>query len=81
MIRPIGLSQVSIPLASSSRPRWLAYLIVGLSLGLAVGLSACLRPRIGAAVWRRLRILTLVIFAAVTGYYAIATSAPPGDIP
>jgi predicted ferric reductase len=39
---------------------------VGLYLGLAIGISTWLRPIIGYQLWRRLHILTLVLYALVT---------------
>jgi predicted ferric reductase len=61
-----GLNEVFIPLASHYRPVWMAFGIVGLYLGLAIGLSTWLRPLIGYTMWRRLHTLTLLIFALVT---------------
>src|SRR5260370_7267609 len=40
--------------------------IVGLYLGIAIGISTWLRPRIGYTWWRRLHVLTLGIFALAT---------------
>jgi hypothetical protein len=75
-----GLSDTFHLLASHYRPRWMAFGIIGLYLGLAIGLSSWLRPRIGSVLWQRLHTLTLVIFALLT-VFGIATSAPPGEYP
>jgi DMSO/TMAO reductase YedYZ heme-binding membrane subunit len=40
--------------------------IVALYLGLAIGLSTWIRPRIGYKWWRRLHVLTLGIFVLAT---------------
>ncbi len=61
-----GLNEILIPLASSYRPVWMALGIVGLYLGIAIGISTWLRPRIGYKWWRRLHVLTLGIFALAT---------------
>lgn len=69
-----GLNEVFIPFASHYRPLWMALGIVGLYLGLAIGLSTWLRPLIGYAWWRRLHVLTLIVFALVT-IHGIATGS------
>ena len=61
-----GWNEILIPLASSYRPVWMALGIVGLYLGIAIGISTWLRPRIGYKWWRRLHVLTLGIFALAT---------------
>lgn len=61
-----GWNEVLIPLASHYRSVWMALGIVALYLGLAIGLSTLIRPRIGYKWWRRLHILTLGIFALAT---------------
>lgn len=61
-----GLTEIWIPLASTYRPQWLAFGIVGLYLGLAIGISTWLRPIIGYQLWRHLHVLTLVLYALVT---------------
>jgi predicted ferric reductase len=61
-----GLNEIFIPFVSHYRPLWMAFGIVGLYLGLAIGLSTWLRPLIGYTLWRRLHTLTLGIFALVT---------------
>jgi len=61
-----GWNEILIPLASHYRPVWMALGIVALYLGIAIGISTWLRPRIGYTWWRRLHVLTLVIYALVT---------------
>jgi predicted ferric reductase len=61
-----GWSEVFIPFASHYRPEWMALGIVALYLGIAIGISTWLRPRIGYTWWRRLHVLTLGIYALVT---------------
>ncbi|GHO85545.1 ferric reductase-like transmembrane domain-containing protein [Dictyobacter formicarum] len=60
-----GWNEMLIPLASHYRPVWMALGIVGLYIGLAIGLSTLLRPLIGYVWWRRLHVLTLLLYAAV----------------
>ncbi|GAC1457779.1 MAG: hypothetical protein PVSMB4_17550 [Ktedonobacterales bacterium] len=69
-----GWSEVFVPLASHYRPLWMAFGIVGLYLGLAIGLSTWLRPTIGYVWWRRLHVLTLALYALVT-VHGIATGS------
>lgn len=61
-----GLSEILVPLASHYRPFWMALGIVGLYLGIAIGISTWLRPIIGYQLWRRLHVLTLVVYALAT---------------
>jgi len=61
-----GLNELLIPFVSHYRPVWMALGIVALYLGIAIGLSTWLRPRIGYTWWRRLHILTLGIYALAT---------------
>src|SRR5437588_3436776 len=61
-----GWNEIFIPLASHYRPEWMALGIVALYLGIAIGISTWLRPRIGYTWWRRLHVLTLGIYALVT---------------
>ena len=61
-----GWNEILIPLASHYRPVWMAFGIVGLYLGIAIGISTLLRKRIGYSWWRRLHVLTLGIFALAT---------------
>jgi predicted ferric reductase len=46
--------------------------IVALYLGIAIGISTWLRPKIGYVWWRRFHVLTLVIFAFTTLHGMIA---------
>ena len=66
-----GWNEVLIPFASYYRPIWMAFGIVALYLGIAIGISTLLRKRIGYIWWRRLHVLTLVIFLLTTvhGYF------------
>src|SRR5215469_450730 len=61
-----GLNEVLIPLASHYRPVWVALGIVALYLGIAIGISTLLRPKIGYVMWRRLHVLTLALWGLVT---------------
>lgn len=61
-----GWNEVFLPFVSHYRPIWMALGIVALYLGLAIGLSTWIRPRIGYRWWRRLHILTIGIFALAT---------------
>ena len=61
-----GWNEIFIPLASHYRPEWMAFGIVGLYLGIAIGISTWLRPHIGYKWWRRLHVLTRGIFALAT---------------
>ncbi len=61
-----GWNAILIPLASTYRPFWMACGIVGLYLGLAIGLSTWIRPRIGYTWWKRLHVLTIGVFALAT---------------
>lgn len=61
-----GWSEVFIPFASHYRAIWMAFGIVGLYLGLALAASVWLRPYIGYEWWRRLHVLTLVVYLLVT---------------
>ena len=61
-----GLNEVFIPLASHYRPVWMALGIVAFYLGIAIGISTLLRKHIGYKWWRRLHVLTLVIFVLAT---------------
>ena len=61
-----GWNEILIPLASHYRTIWMALGIVSLYLGLAIGLSTLIRPRIGYKWWRRLHVLTLGLFALAT---------------
>jgi len=61
-----GWNEVFIPLASHYRATWMALGVIALYLGIAIGISTWLRPLIGYAWWRRLHVLTLVVYALVT---------------
>ncbi len=64
-----GWSAVFIPFVSSYRTVWMALGIVALYLGIAIGISTWLRPRIGYTWWRRLHILTLGVYALATAHW------------
>ncbi len=61
-----GWSEILIPFVSYYRSSWMALGIVALYLGLAVGISTWLRPRIGYTWWRRLHVLTFGVYALAT---------------
>jgi len=61
-----GWQEVFIPFVSHYRPIWMALGIVALYLGIAIGISTWLRPRIGYTWWRKLHVLTLGIFILAT---------------
>ncbi|WP_376793586.1 ferric reductase-like transmembrane domain-containing protein [Thermogemmatispora sp.] len=61
-----GWNEILIPLASHYRPLWVALGICALYLGLAIGISTLLRPHIGYRWWRRLHLLTLLLFGLAT---------------
>lgn len=61
-----GWNEIFIPLASHYRPVWMAFGIVGLYLGIAIGISTWLRSLIGYKWWRRLHVLTLGIYVIAT---------------
>lgn len=67
-------SEVFIPFVSHYRPLWMAFGIVGLYLGLAIGLSTWLRRWISYQWWRQLHILTLLLYFFVT-IHGIATGS------
>jgi len=60
-----GWNEVFVPLASHYRPLWMALGIVAFYIGIAIGISTWLRPHIGYKLWRRLHVLTLVLYALV----------------
>jgi predicted ferric reductase len=64
-----GWSEVFIPFVSSYRPVWMAFGIVALYLGIAIGISTWLRPRLGYTWWRRLHVLTLGVYAFATVHW------------
>lgn len=61
-----GWNEVFIPFVSQYRAIWMALGIVALYLGIAIGISTWLRPRIGYTWWRRLHVLTIGIYALAT---------------
>lgn len=61
-----GWNEILIPFASHYRPEWMAFGIMSLYLGIAIGISTWLRPLIGYKLWRSLHVLTLVVFALAT---------------
>jgi hypothetical protein len=69
-----GWNEVFIPYVSHYRTMWMALGIIALYLGIAIGISTWLRPLIGYTWWRRLHILTLIVFALVT-VHGIATGS------
>jgi predicted ferric reductase len=69
-----GWNEVFIPFLSHYRPIWMAFGIVSLYLGLAIGLSTWLRPYIGYKLWRKLHVFTLLSFLLVT-VHGIATGS------
>src|SRR5947209_6571884 len=71
-----GWNEILIPLASHYRPEWMALGIVALYLGIAIGISTWLRPRIGYSWWRRLHFLTLAIYVLAT-IHGIGTGSDP----
>ena len=69
-----GWNEVFIPFVSHYRATWMAFGILALYLGIAVGISTWLRPLIGYAWWRRLHVLTLGVYGLVT-IHGIATGS------
>src|SRR5947209_8075023 len=61
-----GWNEVFIPFVSHYRPLWMAFGIVALYLGIAIGISTWLRPHTGYKLWRQLHVLTLGVFALAT---------------
>jgi len=66
--------EMLIPFTSYYRPIWMALGIVALYLGIAIGISTWLRPVIGYALWRKLHVFTLAIFALTT-VHGLATGS------
>ena len=60
------LNELLVPLASHYRPLWMAFGIVALYLGIAIGLSTALRLRIGYRTWRLIHFTTFAIFVFAT---------------
>ncbi len=69
-----GWNEVFVPLASHYRPLWMALGIIAFYIGIAIGVSTWLRPHIGYKLWRRLHVLTLVLYALVV-IHGIATGS------
>jgi hypothetical protein len=69
-----GWNEVFIPFASHYRPLWMALGIVAFYIGIAIGISTWLRPHIGYKLWRRLHVLTLLLYALVV-VHGIATGS------
>jgi Ferric reductase like transmembrane component len=69
-----GWNEVFIPFASHYRTVWMALGIVAFYIGIAIGISTWLRPRIGYKVWRALHTLTLLLFGLVV-VHGIATGS------
>lgn len=69
-----GWNEIFIPFVSTYRTVWMALGIVALYLGIAIGISTLLRPRIGYLWWRRLHVLTLGIYVIAT-LHAIGTGS------
>ena len=69
-----GWNEVFIPFISHYRVMWMAPGIIALYLGIAIGISTWLRPLIGYSWWRKLHVLTLVVYGLVT-VHGIATGS------
>ena len=69
-----GWNEVFIPFASHYRPLWMAFGIIALYTGIAIGISTWLRPLIGYKLWRSLHVLTLLLYALVV-VHGIATGS------
>ena len=60
-----GWDEVFIPFVSHYRPLGMALGIIALYIGIAIGISTWLRSHIGYRWWRRLHMLTLVLYVLV----------------
>lgn len=69
-----GWNEVFFPFVSHYRPLWMAFGIVALYIGIAIGISTWLRPHIGYKWWRRLHVLTLLLYGLVV-VHGIATGS------
>lgn len=69
-----GWNEVFIPFVSHYRPLWMAFGIVAFYIGVAIGISTWLRPHIGYKWWRRLHVLTLLLYGLVV-IHGIATGS------
>ena len=67
-------NEAFLPFASHYRTVWMALGIVAFYIGIAIGISTLLRPRIGYKVWRALHTLTLLLFGLVV-VHGIATGS------
>jgi DMSO/TMAO reductase YedYZ heme-binding membrane subunit len=67
-------NEVLIPFVSHYRPLWIAFGIIALYMGIAIGISTWLRPYIGYKWWRRLHVLTLLLYMLVV-VHGIATGS------
>ncbi len=61
-----GWKEILIPFASHYQPLPMALGIIAVYLGIAIGISTIVRSKIGYALWKKLHILTLVIFVIAT---------------
>ena len=69
-----GWDEVFLPFVSHYRPLWMALGIIALYMGIAIGISTWLRPHIGYKWWRRLHMLTLLLYTLVV-VHGIATGS------
>lgn len=60
------LNELLLPLVSHYRPLWMAFGIVALYLGIAVGISTWVRPKIGYRAWRYIHFATFASFVFAT---------------
>ncbi|MCY0877402.1 MAG: ferric reductase-like transmembrane domain-containing protein [Firmicutes bacterium] len=58
--------EVLVPFMSHYRPVWIAWGIIAFYLGLLLGLSTWLRPRLGYRTWRILHYLSYAVFILAT---------------
>ncbi|GHO46304.1 ferric reductase-like transmembrane domain-containing protein [Ktedonospora formicarum] len=58
--------EIFVPFASSYHTIWMGLGILAFYLGIAIGISTWLRPRIGYQWWRRFHLLTLLLFVLAT---------------
>lgn len=61
-----GWGDILLPFVSQYRTVWMALGIVALYLGITIGITTWLRPRIGYTWWRKLHVLTLGVYAFAT---------------
>lgn len=69
-----GIGEILVPFVSHYRTVWMGIGIVAFYLGLAIWLSTWLRTRIGYKWWRRLHILTILIYA-LTVLHSVGTGS------